>query len=262
MTIKSKNVNQEYRISVALPISYLSKPRQRYPTIYLLDANWYFGMVTDLARAMTRGGPLPQPIVVGIGYSVDESLETAYEQVGQFRMRGLTPVVGRTPAKKNAKQPKGESKRTGGASKFLRFIRTELIPVIETNYRTRSTDRILAGHSLGGLFVLYALLQQPKLFQGYIAGSPSLWYHERVMFRQEGQFSKTHTALPVKLYLGVGELKEYPVGRMVSNVIQYAACLESRRYKGFSMTKQILSNCDHGASTATTFQAGLQAVLT
>ena len=51
-TIKSRSVNQEYRISVALPHSYLSKPRKRYPTIYLIDANWYFGMVTDLARIM------------------------------------------------------------------------------------------------------------------------------------------------------------------------------------------------------------------
>lgn len=260
-TIKSRNVNQEYRVSVALPYSYLSKPRKRYPTIYLIDANWYFGMVTDLTRIMPLCERFPETIVVGVGYPVDEPLDANFKQVAALRSRDLTPVVDRKREKEDAKELKVDRVRTGGARRFLQFIKTELIPVIEAGFRASSTDRILAGHSYGGLFVLYALFHQPKLFKGYVAGSPSLWYGDRVTFKYESRFAKTRKSLPVKLYLGVGELEESAESRMVSHTIQFAASLESRKYKGFSLIKQTVSNCDHCAFTAPTFQAGLQAVL-
>jgi uncharacterized protein len=112
------------------------------------------------------------------------------------------------------------------------------------------------------LFVLYVLFQQPQLFSGYIAGSPSLWYHDRVTFQHESRFARTHTALPVKLHLAVGELEEeHPQSQMVSQAVQFAAQLESRHYQGFTLTKQIVEGCDHGTALPPTFQAGLQAVL-
>jgi hypothetical protein len=260
-TIKSRNVNQEFCVSVALPYSYLSKPRKRYPTVYLIDANWYFGMVTDLTRIIPLCGRFPETIVVGVGYPVDEPLDTTFKQVAALRSRDLTPVVDRKREEKDAKELKVDRVRTGGARRFLQFIKTELIPVIEAGFRASSTDRILAGHSYGGLFVLYALFHQPTLFKGYVAGSPSLWYGDRVTFKYESRFAKTHKTLPVKLYLGVGDLEEGVQSQMVSNTIQFAACLESRKYRGFSLIKQIVDNCDHCAFTAPTFQAGLQAVL-
>ena len=260
--IQSKYVKQAYRISVALPISYRGKPRQRYPAVYLTDANWYFGLVTDLSRVLSRGASLPEAIVVGIGYPVDESPGAIFPPIGPLRLRDMTPVVGRTRDEKSAKQRRADRVETGGASKFLRFIQSQLIPAIDAGYRTRPAHRILAGHSLGGLFALYVLFQQPKLFSGYIAGSPSLWYNDRVTFQHESRFARTHNALPVKLHLAVGELEEeHPQSQMVSQLVQLAAQLESRHYQGFSLTRQILPGCDHGSAIPQTFQAGLQAVL-
>jgi len=261
LTIKSKKVNQEYRISVALPYSYRSKLRKRYPVIYVLDANICFGMLTDMTRMMALCGGFPETIVVGIGYPVDESLDTAFQQWRILRSRDLTPVVDKQLEEQNAKEMKVERIRTGGARKFLQFIESELMPSIEAEFKASSSDRILAGHSFGGLFVLYTLFHQSKLFKGYVASSPSLWYCDQVTFEQERRFAKTNKALPVKLSLGVGELEENEESSMVSNVIQLAARLESRKYKGFSLTKHIADNCDHCASIARTFQAGLQAVL-
>ena len=261
ITIKSINVNQEYRVSVALPYSYLSKPRKRYPVIYLIDANFYFGMVTEMTRIMPICGGFPETIVVGIGYPLDEPLEAAFNQINALRSRDLTPVIDKELEKKDAKEFKVDRVRTGGARRFLQFIKSELIPLVEAEFRASSTDRILAGHSFGGLFVLYALFHQSNLFKGYVVSSPSLWYRDRVTFRYESRFAKINKTLPVKLYLGVGELEEDVEYRTVSNVIQLAAHLESRKYQGFSLTKQIVDNYDHCASTAPTFQAGLQAVL-
>jgi predicted alpha/beta superfamily hydrolase len=69
--LTSRNVRQAYRVSVARSPSHVSKSRKRYPTTYLLDANWHFGMVAELTRVMTLCGPFPEVIMVGIGSLVD-----------------------------------------------------------------------------------------------------------------------------------------------------------------------------------------------
>jgi uncharacterized protein len=262
-TMKSKRTGLEYRISVALPNSYDSQLQRQYPTIYLTDANWHFGMVTDLTRVTSRGPALSEAIVVGIGYAVDDDgpSDVARTQVLKLRTQDLTPVTDRKMVQDTARLYK-EDIKTGGANKFLKFIQTELIPVIEANYRANSTDRILVGHSLGGLFALFALFQEPRLFRGYVAADPSIGYADKAMLAIEGRFARSHKALPAKLYMAVGELGEvYPYSDMVSGMIQFAARLESRHYKGFTLTKQIHANCDHGSVVAPAFQAGLLAVM-
>jgi hypothetical protein len=259
-TIKSRHVKQEYRISIALPYSYPSKPRKRYPVIFLLDANFFFGMVTELTRLMPLCERFPETIVVGIGYPVDEPLEDAFLQIAALRSRDFTPVVDKQAEKEDANVLKGYGVGTGGAQKFLKFIKTELIPIIQAEYRVSSTDRVLVGHSLGGLFTLYTLFHQPKLFKGYVAGSPSLWYKDRVIFKYENQFAKKHKTLPVRLFLNMGELEEGSGAQMLSNMIQFADRVESRKYKGLTLVRQISDKCDHCAATARTFQAGITAM--
>jgi hypothetical protein len=57
------------------------------------------------------------------------------------------------------------------AGNFLKFISEELIPIVETNYKTK--QRILFGHSFAGAFTLYTMLNRPGLFNKYIASSPT-----------------------------------------------------------------------------------------
>jgi hypothetical protein len=59
--------------------------------------------------------------------------------------------------------------QSGGADQFLAFMKNELFPFMETNYKADSKNRILMGCSLGGLFTLYTLFTQPELFSGYAA---------------------------------------------------------------------------------------------
>lgn len=57
------------------------------------------------------------------------------------------------------------------ADRFLEFITEELIPVAEKNYVTKA--RILFGHSFGGGFTVFALINKPDIFNSYIASSPT-----------------------------------------------------------------------------------------
>ena len=253
-TITAHSNKQEYRISVALPSSYVTDPERSYPTIYLPDAYFYFGMVTELTRVMVLCGEFPETIVIGIGYPMHEPLAEVTKEVQRLRHRDLSPPV--HPVEVWDGEP------GGGAPAFLAFIQSELIPLIEREYRADAAARVLAGHSAGGVFALYVLFHQPDLFAGYSVASPALESGDKqseVTFTYEAAFAGSHTSLPVKLYLGIGGLEVKVDDSM--DLFQFAARLESRKYEGLSLTKHIAETCNHCASTAPTFQAGLQAVL-
>jgi predicted alpha/beta superfamily hydrolase len=58
-----------------------------------------------------------------------------------------------------------------------RFIKSEVVPYVEKNYRT-SGSRILAGQSFSALFALYSFLKEPALFDAYLLGSFALYKPE------------------------------------------------------------------------------------
>jgi predicted alpha/beta superfamily hydrolase len=64
----------------------------------------------------------------------------------------------------------------GDAEGFHRFMTEELRPLIAQSYRTDPKNQSLMGYSLGGLFALHVLFQHPQSYQGYVIGSPSIWW--------------------------------------------------------------------------------------
>jgi uncharacterized protein len=60
-----------------------------------------------------------------------------------------------------------------GAPAFHRYLKSELIPVIERKYHADPDRRVLFGQSRGGSFVLYSAFTDPDLFWGRIASNPS-----------------------------------------------------------------------------------------
>jgi len=65
----------------------------------------------------------------------------------------------------------------GQSAAFRQFIRTDLMPIIETRYGVTSEAAII-GESLAGLFVVETCLYEPSLFDTYIAFDPSLWWND------------------------------------------------------------------------------------
>nr|WP_262422850.1 esterase family protein [Brevundimonas denitrificans] len=71
-------------------------------------------------------------------------------------------------------QSPGEGVEQAGAEAFQRFLKAELLPRIEANYRSDPQRRVLFGQSRGGAFVLYSAVTDPDLFWGRIASNPSI----------------------------------------------------------------------------------------
>lgn len=227
-----------YRLYVALPREYANSSRH-YPVLYMLDADAGFAMATQAYRILRVDSTMPDLLLVGIGYDLSGSARRSQ------RNRDLTPT-------RSQSDPS-----TGESAAFLESFAQTIIPAIDSLYRTDPTDRSLFGHSLGGLFVLYTLIERPDVFRRYIASSPSLWWDNGVLLRLESHFARNKRSLPKTVFMSVGA--EEPAD-MHERFQPFADSLRSRRYQGLSMTAIVLPDETHLSAFVTGFVRGVRVV--
>jgi len=171
--------------SVRLPASYAREPRRRYPVIYVLDGPPLDGDTAAGAGRLAASGVAPELIVVGIP-----------------NMRRGGRARDFLPPSLSFRRCDG-SPFTGGADRFLRFLRDELVPRIDRDYRTKA-PRLLVGHSLGAIFVCYSLSAAPALFDARFAHSPAIWRDEDTIVAEVARTLSPGRALGGFFYVSVG----------------------------------------------------------
>lgn len=168
----SKNVLDSFSIFVNLPNDYNAQQKEKYPVVYLLDANLYFDILATTINKYSEVGLAPSVILVGIGYKDFPTMDSLRNRDDTYP----TAI------------PEYEMTVSGGADKFLSFINNELIPQIDKEYKTDTSKRVLMGHSLGGYFTVYTILQdllgKSNSFNSYIAASPSIHYNKYYILSQ------------------------------------------------------------------------------
>ncbi len=110
-------------------------------------------------------------------------------------------------------------KEAGGADNFLKFVKNELFPVINQNYKTNQDSIAIMGLSLGGMLGTYILFKQPELFKGYIIIAPSLGWNNNSILKMEDEFYKNHKELNKLFYMAYGSLDNNKV--LVVNPSKY-----------------------------------------
>ncbi|KAH8647378.1 Alpha/Beta hydrolase protein [Xylariales sp. PMI_506] len=177
----------DYLIQASWPLNwdFDRKPKQEddvVPILYLVDGNAYFYTATEVARRLefTHSRSL---IVVAIGYPVFNSVYPARRGVD------LTPPSrGRSSTDQQAER-RPEEFPSGGAPEFLKLLKGVIIPYVEkdlfSHVKLDGARRALFGHSYGGLFALYSLFKETDLFASYIAASPSIWFDDCNIIREQ-----------------------------------------------------------------------------
>jgi predicted alpha/beta superfamily hydrolase len=266
--MESKHTGRQYRITISLPLGYAKSPGEgwpfndtppHWPVVYVLDGNWYFGMVTDMTRPVSWCGSTTDAIIVGIGYPEDDDPIEAFRESFTRRNADLTPVRNEAEEQAMEKQHKRPTP-TGDAGNFLKFIQGELVPMVEKEYRADPSRRILMGHSYGGLFAVFALFEAPDLFGSWIIGSPTLSYGNRFTFQQEEAFARRHRNLPANVFLYAGD-EESINDTTLTDTIRLAAILQGRNYEGFSLLKNVFLDQNHCEVVVPGFQWGLKFAL-
>lgn len=235
--LHSSETGRDYDLYIRVPDDYEKYPKVKYPVLYMLDAQWDFKMMDSIYGSLKYDGLVPEMVIVGISYSGEKP---DYETL---RAMDYTPV--------NTNNVVG----SGDAPKFLAFLKDTVIPFVESNYQVRPTERVLMGHSYGGLFTLYALFTDPSLFNGYVSGSPVTVYGGNFSFKQEEAYFEQHKDLPTRLYIFVGgeESLLYPVN-------QFVDVLKSRNYEGLKLETRVLEGEGHSSSKTEGYNRGLRFV--
>ena len=209
---------------------------RKYPVLYLLDGDAHFHSVTGLVQILGTG--------VNATFVVPEMIVVAIPNTD--RTRDLTP----THVEKDFEgKPQPFLKTSGGMPNFLQFLKTELIPRIDSAYRT-APYRILVGHSLGGIAVIDALYTMPATFNAYVAIDPSLWYDDRLLLKQaRDYFSKPGLA---NRALFVGQANTINAADTTLNVhfnsiAQFNGVLESYNQSGLRYGYRYYGADSHGS---------------
>ena len=233
-TIKSTSTGRTYDLYIHKPTDFDKNKDKKYPVLYLLDGQWDFKLLDSIVGGLVYDKWMPDIVVVGITYSGDHP---DYEAL---RAMDYTP----TP---------GNPKSSGDGPKFLNFLKTELIPFLEADYRGDPARRILGGHSLGGLFTLYAMFSDPSLFWGYLAGSPAIPWDNNYTVRQEEEYAKSHKDLPVRLYLAAGGAES-----LLTPGMTFVRTFVARNYTGLHWDGRVIEGERHAGVKPEFYNRGLR----
>jgi predicted alpha/beta superfamily hydrolase len=249
----SKNVADSFSVFVNLPNNYKPEQKANYPVVYLLDANLYFDVVAAVLNKYSEVGLAPSVILVGIGYKDFQTMDSLRNRDDTYP----TAI------------PEYEMSVSGGADKFLSFINTELVPHIDSVYKTDTAKRVLMGHSLSGYFTVYTLLQdlsnKSSRFSSYIAASPSIHYNKYYLLNRFKALTSQHgRSKMIKAYITYGG-EEDAESKTDSSVMklqdltnQLAKVLSGKHPEYVIFKSDIFSNLDHMDTQLPTFVKGLQ----
>lgn len=242
--LHSEQTNADYKLYISLPQNYRTDTLN-YPVVFMLDADYSFALARNICEHIAERNQMPGLLLVAIAYGGPPNYRVN-------RTRDYTPTKSLTGGYGPEYQ-----KHSGGGEKFRGFIREELLPFIASNYRV-TQERTFVGHSYGGLFGAWVLFTTPELFQQYILVSPSLWYDGHLMFRIAKEFAATHAELPAKLYLTVGSREFSSQGSMITDLQNFAAQIESRKFKGLEMRTHVFDDETHNSVFPLGFSKGIR----
>ena len=174
-SLYSTALQEQRHIDIILPKEYDPAKPEKYEVLYCLEG------ISDFVKTeynyLSGEGFIPQLILVGVLNTENKGMSN--------RDRDFTPT-----------HTDGE---TGGADKYLAYLRDELLPHMQKHYPVKSSGHSLYGGSLSGLMAVYVFLKEPTLFSSYIAVDPSLWWDNfwpvQYAAKRFAGFSKLHNTL-------------------------------------------------------------------
>ena len=184
-TLHSEQLDEERRINVFQPTVYGEAVAMPLPVLYMLDGgiDEDFLHIAGLLQVFVSNGSVRPLLLVGI-----ENTERRRDMTGPS----------------DDPQDQAIADRIGGAAAFRSFLRDELVETIESRYDV-TPERAIIGESLAGLFVVETLVNEPGLFDTYIAVDPSVWWNQYDLTDRIAQALKQEAAAERRLFVAASE---------------------------------------------------------
>jgi len=230
--LRSERLGQDYQVLVRVPESYATSSK-RYPVAYVMDGDLMFQIAHGVVQYLEWGKHVPELVIVSPAYGSINGPPNGTN----MRDRDYSVF------------PNQQRYVPGGGEAHLRFLREELIPYVEREFRVDSADRTLVGGSRAGEFTVYALFPSPELFRRYVA----IDAYNAAYLRLEDSLAARRPDLSGKrVFLS----SRYPS----SGVQELAQRLRSRGYREFEVEDASLASARHFATPGEGLARGLKSV--
>ncbi|HEY0946317.1 MAG TPA: alpha/beta hydrolase-fold protein [Opitutaceae bacterium] len=236
-TLHSPETGTDYLLYVVAPDETLSPGP--WPTMLFMDGDDQFAEGVAAYRHQRKTGKVPPLLLVGVGYGA------SYTRPGNRRGRDYTPTA-------HTDEP-----TSGGGNTFLDFMQATLWPELARRYPVHPDIRGIAGHSLGSLLVLYALLREPPFFTHHLASAPSIWWDDRSILRLMRERWEGGAPLRARLYLCVGD---DDTQSMTGDLTLVEQQLARHPFHGLRVISERFPDRDHYNVLRDAFQSGLAAL--
>ncbi|NWF88491.1 MAG: chitobiase/beta-hexosaminidase C-terminal domain-containing protein [Ignavibacteriaceae bacterium] len=170
-SIFSKTLNEQRKITICLPEEYKPGANSKYDVVYIIDGEMHLADFLYIYQFAKNQNFLPPLILVALPNTITSE--------GNMRDRDFLP------------EKTIDNEKAGGANNFIGFLKDELVPYINEKFSTSGENSIF-GHSLGGVFTMYALIKEPRLFTNYYCSDPAFpWNNQRIIAMAEETFTNT-----------------------------------------------------------------------
>jgi predicted alpha/beta superfamily hydrolase len=220
-TVHSRYVNDDFVITIKKPAAYNSL--KKYIHVYITDGTLGIGEYI-LGKNKNWSARIPPNCII-----------IAISHMGSWhdkRSRDFIP----------SDISKNEEPDFGKADLFYLFMQKELIPSIEKKLPNRK-QRAFIGHSFGGLFCLYTLFKEDKLFDRHFAISPSAWANYYELDKIEEAYFAKHKSLRASVNIYAGGLEF--LNKVLASSRAFYKTLQERKYVGLAISKEEIGGANH-----------------
>ena len=210
------------------------------PLIFVLDGNWLFASVYEYLRTLSIFDPsIGGPVIVGIGYPTDDT-----GTLLRLRKRDLDPKPG----------------NINNVGQFLTFIIEDVLTFLQSELGIVPGKKILAGHSMGGSFALFAMGSKKAGIDGFLASSPPIL--GTVLEKIDQHVRNIAITKEVKLFcsLGADEAVKFP--HISSGFPLLIEALEQFAPENLRYRHVIFEDENHSSITLVALSKGLRYLLT
>lgn len=239
-SLQSEFLQETREAIVHLPENYDPNSKAGYPVFYVLDpdfpedlANQPDDLTAETARRYHMENIMSEAIVVGIR-NTNRSMDFFPHYYSVSR---------------DGKQV------FGNGGKLLAFIKNELIPFTDGNYRT-SDQRIFIGHSWAGQFLIYTLSQSPETFDAYVITSPDITPYADETFTNLKRTFKQDMDFPAFIYASVGGDEE---SNITNDYEMFTALLKQNLPKEIKLLHEVNEGLTHDNNAQASIPRALKA---
>lgn len=217
--LDSEILGHSVRLRLHRPVGLDEASPDTIHVLWALDGPSRAPRASSASDDLTRVGRIPPTVVV-------EVPESAAGRTADFVPPGLSV-----------------SGIDGRGDHFLRFLVEEARPAVYDALGSPVGRHLLVGHSLGGLFVTYAMMTEPTLFDGWLAFSPSWWVDDGSQVQALDGWLAAQQGLDTFFYTTLGSEEG---SSMRSGFESAREAMRSDVPDGFRWVAEVIPGAHHG----------------